>query len=219
MLRKSLSIIGVWAKATQVQKQLEKTIIDDAILVRQSQHGDSVAMSRLIIKYQDRIYNAILKICGNSHDAAELTQDTFVKFIEKINTFEGKSAFYTWLFRIGVNIALNYCKRRAKRRAQSLEAVVATESDGAAVELGAFLADQSAVDPAELAQDAEIGEIALAALAKLEDHHRAVMVLRDIEGMDYFEIAETLQIEVGTVKSRLSRARANLREILKAVLE
>jgi len=203
-----------------VQKQLEKTIIDDdIILVRQSQHGDSVATGRLITKYQDRIYNAILKICANSHDAAELTQETFVKCIEKINTFEGKSAFYTWLFRIAVNLTLNYCKRRARTGAQSLQAVVATESDGAAVELGAFLADQSAADPAVLAEDAEIGEIVLAALVNLDDHHRAVMVLRDIEGMNYSEIAETLRIEVGTVKSRLSRARANLREILKAVLK
>ena len=95
---------------------------------------------------------------------------------------------------------------------------MAEESDGAAVELGAFLADQSAADPAVLAQDAEIGEIVLGALTRLEEHHRAVVILRDIEGMSYSEIAETLHIEVGTVKSRLSRARANLREILKAVL-
>ena len=186
--------------------------------MRQSQHGDSVATGRLITKYQDRIHNAILKICANSHDAAELTQDTFVKCIEKINTFEGKSAFYTWLFRIAVNLTLNYCKRRTRTRAQSLQAVVAPEPDGAAVELGAFLADQNAADPAVLAQDAEIGEIVLGALTKLEEHHRAVVVLRDIEGMSYSEIAETLGVQVGTVKSRLSRARANLREILNAVL-
>jgi len=209
---------GFW-QVKQVPKQLEKTIIDDAILVRQSQHGDSVATGRLITRYQDRIYNSILKICANSHDAAELTQDTFVKCIEKINTFEGKSAFYTWLFRIAVNLTLNYCKRRTRTKAQSFYAVVAPESDGAAVELGAFLADQNAADPAVLAQDAEIGEIVLGALTRLEEHHRAVVVLRDIEGMSYSEIAETLGVEVGTVKSRLSRARANLREILKAVLK
>jgi len=209
---------GFW-QVKQVPKQLEKTIIDDAILVRQSQHGDSVATGRLITRYQDRIYNSILKICANSHDAAELTQDTFVKCIEKINTFEGKSAFYTWLFRIAVNLTLNYCKRRTRTKAQSFYAVVAPESDGAAVELGAFLADQNAADPAVLAQDAEIGEIVLGALTRLEEHHRAVVVLREIEGMSYSEIAETLGVEVGTVKSRLSRARANLREILKAVLK
>ena len=200
-----------------MQKQLEKTIIDDAILVRQSQRGDSVAMSRLVTKYQDRIYNSILKICGNTDDAAELTQDTFVKFIEKVNTFEGKSAFYTWLFRIAINLALNYCKRRGRVPMQSLQAAGRSESDGAAVQLGMFLADTSATDPAVLVQDAEISGIVLGALTRLEEDHRAVVVLRDIEGMSYSEIAETLDIELGTVKSRLSRARASLREILEAV--
>ena len=201
-----------------MQKQLEKTIIDDAILVRQSQHGDSGAMGRLITKYQDRIYNAILKICGNRDDAAELTQETFVKFIEKIKTFEGKSAFYTWLFRIAVNLTYNYCKRRAKVVVQSLEAAAGPEFDGARLQLGMFLADKGSVDPAIVAQNREVGEILVGALGKLDEQQRTVVVLRDIEGMSYAEIAETLEIELGTVKSRLSRARANLREILETVL-
>lgn len=201
-----------------MQRQLERTIIDDTILVRQSQHGDSVAMGRLIVKYQDRVYNTILKICGNRDDAAELTQETFVKLIEKIKTFEGKSAFYTWLFRIAVNLTFNYCKRRAKVGMQSLEAATGPEFDGARVHLGMFLADEGSVDPAVVAQNKEIGEILVGALSKLDEHHRAVIVLRDIEGMSYPEIAEALEIELGTVKSRLSRARANLREILETVL-
>lgn len=201
-----------------MQKQLEKTIIDDAILVRQSQHGDSGAMGRLIVKYQDRIYNAILKICGNRDDAAELTQETFVKFIEKVKTFEGKSAFYTWLFRIAVNLTYNYCKRRAKVGMQSLEAAAGPEFDGARLHLGMFLADEGSVDPAIVAQNREVGEILVVALGKLDEQHRTVVVLRDIEGMSYAEIAEALEIELGTVRSRLSRARANLREILETVL-
>ena len=201
-----------------MQRQLERTIIDDTILVRQSQHGDSVAMGRLIVKYQDRVYNTILKICGNRDDAAELTQETFVKLIEKIKTFEGKSAFYTWLFRIAVNLTFNYCKRRAKVGMQSLEAATGPEFDGARVHLGMFLADEGSVDPAVVAQNKEIGEILVGALSKLDEHHRAVVVLRDIEGMSYPEIAEALEIQLGTVKSRLSRARANLREILETVL-
>ena len=190
-----------------MQKQLEKTIIDDAILVRQSQHGDSGAMGRLITKYQDRIYNAILKICGNRDDASELTQETFVKFIEKVKTFEGKSAFYTWLFRIAVNLTYNYCKRRAKIVMQSLEAAVGPEFDGARLQLGMFLADEGSVDPAIVAQNREVGEIVVGALGTLDEQQRTVVVLRDIEGMSYAEIAETLEIELGTVKSRLSRAR------------
>jgi len=203
----------------QVHKQLEKISVDDAVLVTQSQQGDSVAMSRLIVKYQDRIYNVILKICANRDDAAELTQETFVKVIEKINTFEGKSAFYTWLFRVAVNLTLNYCKRNSKFVTTSLDVPAGPEFDGAKQRLGAFLADKSASEPAVLAQNKEIGEILFRALAQLDEQHRAVVVLRDIEDMSYAAIAEVLGIELGTVKSRLSRARAKLREVLKVVLK
>ena len=87
----------------------EQINIDDSELVRQCKQGDSVAMERLILKYQNRIYNVILKICADPDDAAELTQETFVKIIENIDKFQGKSKFYTWAFRIAVNLTLNYC--------------------------------------------------------------------------------------------------------------
>lgn len=199
-----------------MQKQLENIVVDDAVLVRQCREGDNAATERLIIKYQDRIYNVILKICGNRDDAAELTQETFVKFIEKIETFKGRSAFYTWLFRIAVNLTFNYCKRRVKLGMHSLDA--ATEGEGAA-QLKAFLADEDETDPAALAQRKEVGKLVLESLGRLDEDHRVVLVLRDIEGMAYAEIAETLDIELGTVKSRLSRARANMRDILEMVLK
>ena len=93
-----------------------------------------------------------------------------------------------------------------------------TERDGAA-QLKAFLADEDETDPAALAQRKEVGKLVLESLGRLDDDHRVVLVLRDIEGMAYAEIAETLDIELGTVKSRLSRARANMREILEVVLK
>lgn len=201
----------------QLQKQLENLVIDDSVLVARSKQGDSAAIERLIIKYQDRIYNVILKISGNKDDAAELSQETFVKFIEKVDTFKGNSAFYTWLFRIAVNLTYNYCKRRAKAPMQSLDKT-AVEGDDDAGQLKAFLADKSEVDPAVIAQKKETGELIMKSLARLEDDQRMVLVLRDIEGMAYAEIAETLQIELGTVKSRISRARSNLKDILEAVL-
>ncbi len=202
----------------QLQKQLENITVDDAILVRRCREGDTVAVERLIIKYQDRIYNVILKICGNKDDAAELTQETFVKFIENIGSFAGRSAFYTWLFRIGVNLTLTYCKRRAKLPMLSLDAAAGTKAGDGAAQLKAFLADKDSLDPAVIAQNREIGEIVMQSLGTLDDDHRAVLVLRDIEGMAYAEIADTLDVHLGTVKSRLSRARANLKEILDTVL-
>lgn len=191
--------------------------IDDSTLVARSQAGDTMAMERLILKYQNRIYNVIMKMCGNTDDAAELTQETFVKVIESIDKFKGRSSFYTWLFRIAVNLTLNYCQRSAKRAMRSLDAEE-MESEGQTGQvLKDFLSDRSAIDPAVLAQRRELCDLAMKSLLKLEEPQRAVMVLRDIEGMNYAQIADVLNIELGTVRSRLSRARSHLRESLEAM--
>lgn len=193
--------------------------IDDSVLVRQSQSGDTLAMERLILKYQSRIYNVILKMCGNPDDAAELTQETFVKVIESIDKFKGRSSFYTWLFRIGVNLTLNFCQRNARMAARSLDADATDHDDTARQRLGDFLSDDRAADPAMVAQSRELCDLAKTSLLKLDEPQRAVVVLRDIEGMNYAEIADVLNIELGTVRSRLSRARSNLRKILEAMLK
>ena len=196
--------------------QSENINIDDAVLVEQCRQGDSAAMERLILKYQNRIYNVILKICANADDAAELTQETFVKVIENIDKFEGRSGFYTWAFRIAVNLTLNYCQRSVRLGLKSLDA----EDDGPArQQLKEFLNDDSSPDPAAVAANKELCEIVIASLMKLNDAQRTVLVLRDIEDMNYAQIAEVLDIELGTVRSRLSRARSNLRGIMEAILQ
>ena len=119
---------------------------------------------------------------------------------------------------MAVNLSLNYCKRKVRLGVRSLDDAVGPEQDGARGQLGAFLADDGAVDPLVVAQDKEVGRIAMQALLKLDEPQRAVVVLRDIEGMSYAEISEALEIELGTVKSRLSRARENLRQILQGVV-
>ena len=191
--------------------------LDDAILVRQCQNGDLEAMSCLIVKYHDRVYNAIYKICQNHDDAAELTQDTFVKVLDNISSFRGKSSFYTWLFRVAVNHTLNYCKRRFKLSPVSLDAEndQIEESKG---KLAAVLAAPDGLDPAVVAQQKELSQIVVNLIGQLPEEYRVVLVLRDIEQMTYAEIAEVLRIETGTVKSRLSRARARLRQLLETVL-
>ena len=163
--------------------------LDDAALVRRCQRGDPEAMTCLIVKYQDRVYNTILKICQNRDDAAELTQDTFVKVLENINKFRGQSGFYTWLFRVAVNLTL-----------------------------AALLADPDGADPAKIAQQKELAQIIVNLIGQLSQEHRVVLVLRDIEQMSYADIADVLRIEHGTVKSRISRARRMLRELLETVL-
>lgn len=198
--------------------EVENICIDDTVLVRQCRSGDAAAMERLILKYQDRIHNLILKICQNPDDAAELTQDTFVKIIENLDNFQARSSFYTWAFRIAVNLTLNHCKRARRLTFSSIDADQADAGDGA-VQLKEILADKSSPDPAIIAQTAELCELVQKGLMKLDDDHRAVIVLRDIEGMNYDQIADVLNMPLGTVKSRLSRARSSLADIMEALVE
>ena len=202
----------------QLQAKRQNVSIDEAAILARARSGDTEAMEQLILKYQGRIYNTILKICANKDDAAELTQDTFVKAIEKIDNFKGKSSFYTWIFRIAVNHTLNYCKRKFKLGFDSLDRPQGSESQQGAMALKEFLADSSSPDPVALTQNKEIYELVSGAIVKLDGNQRAVVVLCDIEGMSYAQIAEVLEVGLGTVKSRLSRGRKNLKEILDTVL-
>lgn len=193
--------------------------IDETVLIEQCRQGDSTAMERLILRHQNRIYNVILKMCANTDDAAELTQDTFVKIIENISEFKGASSFYTWAFRIAVNLTLNRCKKNLRLGFNSLDAEYDEQSDQAKGLLKEFLSDDSSPDPAAVAANRELCEIAVKALMKLDDAQRVVVVLRDIEGMNYAQIADVLDVELGTVKSRLCRARNNLKEILETIVK
>ena len=177
------------------------------------------ATERLILKYQDRIYNVILRMCANADDAAELTQETFVKVIQSIDKFEGRSGFYTWAFRIAVNLTLNYCRRNARYKHGSLDSDADRDDGDAKGQLKRLLSDDSSPDPAAVAANKELCEIVAGSVMKLPNSQRAVIVLRDVEGMSYARIAEVLDIELGTLKSRLSRARSNLREQLEAILQ
>lgn len=202
-----------------MQSEAVNIKISDAVLIQQCVNGDSAAIEKLIIKYKDRIYNVIFRICQNRDDAAELTQDTFVKIIRNINRFEGKSSLYTWIFRIAVNLTLNHCRRQKVRQAESLDAEFGSNNDQAKLSLKAYLADESAQDPAEIIHNTEQVELILRAINSLEEDQRAVIVLRDIENMKYSQIAKVLAIELGTVKSRLNRARRNLRFKLGEILK
>jgi len=189
--------------------------VGDAALVERYLQGDSAALERLVVKYQNRIYNVVLKICADPDDAAELTQETFVKVIQNLHKFEGRSGFYTWAFRIAVNLTLNYCQRNAKLTVRSLEQQQYDSQERQV--LKDYLSDDSSPDAAVVVQRKELYEIAAKALMRLDEAQRAVVILRDIEGMSYARIAEVLNIELGTVRSRLSRARSKLREVLEAI--
>jgi RNA polymerase sigma-70 factor (ECF subfamily) len=203
-----------------IQEQLNSTdaniSLDEAALVAQAKAGNMESVERLILKYQQRVYNAILKLCGNSDDAAELTQETFVRVIQNIRNFKGQSSFYTWLFRIGINLTLNFCKKNSRIIFQPIHSDM---DDELRRQLKDYLIDKREPLPPQAAATKEMHNLILKALEKLDADQRAVIVLRDIEQMNYAQISETLDTEIGTVKSRIARGRKNLRDILEGIVQ
>jgi RNA polymerase sigma-70 factor (ECF subfamily) len=151
--------------------------------------------------YQDRLYNSLLRVVGE--DAADIAQDAFVQAYLKLDSFRGSSAFYTWLYRIAFNLAMSHARR--ERRAASL--------DGMKDNFGNEPVDGQPTPDAGLERRESV-EMVHAALARLSTDYRTILVLREIDGCRYDEIADILELPVGTVRSRLFRARLALRDQL-----
>ena len=176
--------------------------------------GEGVAFGAIVERYQDRLYNTIFRLSGSPEDARDLLQDTFVKAYENLEGFRGGSGLYTWLFRIAVNTALSH--RRGKKPVQAMSASGSEDGDRRA---GDGWPARDAKDPADPLMAAETESLIQQAIAELDEDHRAVVVLRDIQHCDYRQVADILEITPGTVKSRLHRARLTLRDKLKPVLK
>jgi len=177
--------------------------------------GDQAAFREVVLAHQDRLFNVCLRMIGNRTEAEDLVQEAFVKAFTSLAGFDGRASFYTWLYRIAVNLCLS--RRRSTRHlACSLDEPheEARRSGSAAASLSA----RNEASPLRQAAQREEHRLILAALEELDDEHRTVVVLRDIESLDYGEIAEILEIPAGTVKSRLHRARMALRERLRPLL-
>ena len=186
---------------------------NEDVLLDRCRKGDMAAFGQLIEKYQDRLFNVILRMVSNYDDAQELTQDAFCRAIKGIKKFRGNSGFYTWLFRIGVNLSINYKHRKELVRFSSIESssdATGRQADG----LKAIIQAKDDTSPSRQVQIKEEHQRILKALEQLEPPARAVVVLRDIEGLNYSQIARILDVPTGTVKSRLCRARTVLRKML-----
>jgi len=180
---------------------------DDAQLIDQTLAGHSAAFGQLVNKYQDRLYNTVVHVAGNAEDARDIVQDAFVQAFVKLETFQGSAAFYTWLYRIAFNVAASH--RRRQRKTVSVEHV--REASGLEP-----MDDGDAPD--DRLQRNERCRQVRHAISLLSEEHRSVLVLREIDGCCYETIAEILDLPVGTVRSRLHRARLQLREQLREVL-
>ena len=176
----------------------------DAELVRRSQRGDSAAFAGLVTRYQDRVFNLCYRMCHNEADALDLAQTTFLRALQNVGRFGGRARFYTWLFRIAVNVVLTG-RRAGSRRPASL--------DGPGDDV---VPDRREADGAAMCAQHELQERVAWALSQLDEEFRAAVVLKDIEDMDYATIAEVLDVPVGTVKSRIHRGRLMLRDLLRS---
>jgi RNA polymerase sigma-70 factor (ECF subfamily) len=182
-------------------------------LVRRVVRGDASAFGPIVQRYQDRIYNTVYRMVGSAEDARDLVQDVFVRAYENLATFQGTSSLYTWLFRIAVNTSLSH--RRKRKGVRVVRSVGGEDGQGAA---GDGWPDPAPSDPAGRMVAAETEAAVQQALDSLDEEHRTVVVLRDVQHCDYREMAEILGVPTGTVKSRLHRARLLLRDKLQPLL-
>jgi RNA polymerase sigma-70 factor, ECF subfamily len=186
---------------------------EQAMLVK-ARRGDQQAMGELLLAYQDRLYNVCLRMVSHPDDAAEVCQDVLVKVIQGISKFRGDSGLGTWMTRIAMNQSISHLRRRRVRRTVSLDQSFGSGNgpDDQATALRNQIEDQREPGPDQCVQDSEMLERLHLALANLDTDFRAVLVLRDIDQQDYATIGKTLEVPVGTVKSRLFRARLALRK-------
>jgi RNA polymerase sigma-70 factor, ECF subfamily len=172
-----------------------------------AQKGDRGAFGQLVRRVQDRLYNAVSRMASNPADAQDITQEAFTKALEHISDFRGDSGAYTWLFRIAMNVAINRSRSMKVRKATSLDHQPTDQMST----LRERLAGHSA-EPVQVASDRERGQLVMRALADLDPQDRAILVMRDIDQMDYSEIASVIDVPMGTLKSKLFRARQALRQ-------
>jgi len=174
----------------------------DQAWVDAARGGDRRAFGQLVDAYQRRVYALAFGIVRQRDDAWDVAQEAFVKAYRNLEAFNGEAAFFTWLYRITTNLAIDHVRARKRKR---------TEAIDAAPELPA---DQSA-DPDHALGRGELAQVLRASMDELSEKHRAIIVLREIEGLSYEEMAEVLGIRKGTVMSRLFHARQNLQELLR----
>ena len=182
---------------------------DEFVLVRKAQKGDLAAYDDLVRRYQERIYATVYHMTSNHEDANDLAQDTFIKAYQALKSFKGGSSFYTWVYRIAVNKTINFLKQRKNRTHMSLNDLdFNAEHDP---DLVALVSDKT---PRRDAALTELQEKLNEAMLKLSEPHRLVVTLHDVQGMAHEEIAEIMECNIGTVRSRLFYARQQLQGYL-----
>jgi RNA polymerase sigma factor (sigma-70 family) len=183
--------------------------VSEQELVARAQAGDQEAFAQLVQANEKRIYNLTLRMTGNPDDGAELAQEAFLNAWRGLPRFVGGSSFSTWLYRLASNVCIDFLRREKRRRSISMTVSLDDEEDGRQAEL-----PDLRFSPEELLEQKDLRASLQQGLEALSQEHRQVLVMRELEGLSYAEIAQVLDLEEGTVKSRIARARMSLRKHL-----
>jgi RNA polymerase sigma-70 factor (ECF subfamily) len=184
----------------------EAVSADDHRLIAACLQGDQAAFGVLVRRYQDRLYSTVYRLLDNAEDAQDVVQDAFLHAYQSLDSFKGDSLFFTWLYRIAVNTAISL--KRKRRVVLSIDG--ARNGEGGAEPLD----PSQTIHPGHALEQAEQERRVQQALNRLSPEHRAVLIMKDMEGQKYEIMAEVLQVPIGTIRSRLHRARLELRELL-----
>lgn len=202
----ALPLLGVFKESPRAASPSAE---EDHEMVRAALAGDATAYRGLIERYQGRIYLVILGVVHNREDAKELTQDTFVKAYRSLSHFRLEGSFYAWLCRTATNIAIDHVRRRRVRRTEAYDEGVAARDEDGVISL-----QHRREDPSRALEKKRLRELVLDEIAKLPPEHRLAIVLREIDGLSYREIAEIMDTPEGTVMSRIHYARKKLQAAL-----
>jgi len=181
----------------------------ETYLVQKCQQGDVEAFEVILKMYEKRIYNFAYRMLGDKEDAMDITQEVFIKAYKSVNAFKGNSSFSTWLFKIAKNVCIDYLRKNGKVRIFSLDKTI--KMDGG--EIKKETPDTSNL-PEEIVKRKEIQHVVHQAIARLPEKYKEAIILRDLQDFSYKEIADILNCNIGTVKSRISRGRKELKNIL-----
>ncbi len=203
--------------SNRMQIDAENTIVEteDVELVKQCQRGDTKAYNELVTRYRGKVYAMIYNMVRNEQDAWDLAQDGFLKAWKSIASFRGQSAFYTWLYRIMTNVTIDWLRKKQIQGGTEFDDSLELNH----VEPGSVTMPKSELLPDEKMEHAEIRKRIDAALDKLSPEHRAVIVMKEMDGMQYNEIADAVGCSLGTVMSRIFYARKKLQTLLRDVYE
>lgn len=182
-------------------------------LIKKSKSGDYIAFEELVHKYENKVYTVAYRFMGNHADACDLAQEAFIKVYQSLPRFRGDASFMTWIYHITANTCRDELRRRQNKHTLSLDD---DSDDSVALKLMVASDDPG---PEELIESMELGEQVQQCLNTLTEEYRLILIMREIQGFSYNEIANALEISLGTVKSRLSRARAAFKEKMSAILE